>query len=170
MKIWEDKDEVYIQLDDKTMDEIMIHAQAMIRKYPSRNIENTIIGRRGEIGVCYYLNLEPRGIIPKSGDGGIDNIYRHWTWDVKTRNGFDAEHLIINVGKFKTDIAILVQTALDNDLINICGWILKEDFAKHKEMKNFNRGFRECIHKDQLQPIHSLKNIEDRERGKTWKA
>jgi hypothetical protein len=127
--------------------------KAQYRKEAGANLNQHLMGLKGEIALARVLDL-PIDIIKKPmGDQGVDFIYKGNTLDVKT-----VEHkypkLFSNENKIRADIFILAHTK--NEWVTFVGWITKQEFIRKHRFLIGKHGKPWYVTPDDLFPLTML--------------
>ena len=173
---------MFIDLTDK-WEEIKAHARnrnsfkesnhVVSKKYNTKKSDEEINfdGLKGEYAVANFLGLEVNKEITFVGDGGSDLEYKDKTIQVKYNNYRCGEGDLYfdNVPNstyiFKTDVAFLVVPTKEQKVVNIVGWITKEEFNKKCYIRNFGYGERKVVDQWDLTPTKAFLL-----RGNTWEG
>jgi hypothetical protein len=120
--------------------------------------EVNVRGVVGEYAVAKYLDLplntESYGLW---GDSGHDLIYRGKTLQVKFNTHFDGDLYFPKADKFISDYGVLVvREALYR--VRIAGYIDRESFMLHKQVKNYGKNDVWAVEQRHLMPIEALKS------------
>lgn len=117
---------------------LAIHNVAQRGKFDG-NYQNQFTGILGEAIVHEYIFGElPQ--LKEGNDHGIDMIYKGFTIDVKTmkRKGFIKPYFVHNFLtlqlKTKTDILIFNNYCEPKNIIQICGWIYKDELLQKGQL------------------------------------
>ena len=119
------------------------------------NFQTAREGLTGEWAVGQYLEIPINTETYLGGDPGWDFEYQNMKIDVKTTR---AKYLLFrDHASFKADGAIMVRYHQDY-LVEILGFITRDDFFKKAEIKNFGYHDNYVVTQDQLIPIQDFKN------------
>ena len=164
---------MFIDLTDK-WEEIKAHARSrnsfkennhvVSKKYNTKKTDEEINfdGLKGEYAVANFLGLEVNKEITFVGDGGSDLEYKDKTIQVKYNNYRCGEGDLYfdNVPNstyiFKTDVAFLVVPTKELKVVNIVGWITREEFNKKCYIRNFGYGERKVVDQWDLTPTKAF--------------
>ncbi|MDA7514303.1 hypothetical protein N8508_00780 [bacterium] len=114
-----------------------------------------VCGYMAEFAVCRLFNLpEPKFNILS--DGGIDLWWNGISIDVKWTGKECGPLIFDDMDKFRAQIAILVGSTSDHDVMRINGWVDKIKFRELAEPHNFGWGERLKLEPHNLYPIERL--------------
>jgi len=115
--------------------------------------EQNVIGFKTEFAVARAFGLHTP-VMSIISDYGVDLWWNDISVDVKSTT---TGYLIFDIPEqFRADVAILT-SLVENDRVEIVGWISRDQFLAEHEIKDFKYGPRCVMHKDKLQPISDIK-------------
>tara|TARA_R100001015_G_C4536039_1_gene101163 strand:- start:152 stop:622 length:471 start_codon:yes stop_codon:yes gene_type:complete len=106
-----------------------------------------VMGFKGEYAFAKHFNVFPDlGLSPRS--GSYDGVLKDFKYDIKSthiKNG----HLLATK-KINPDVDIYVLCIVDNNLVDIKGYVKKEDFIITENLKTLGHGEGYCLNQSQL--------------------
>lgn len=121
----------------------------------STSYEVHLLGVKGELAVARHLGWQVDCSETAAGDGGVDFISGPWTIDAQAATHWDTHLKYDAKHPFRAHIAILVRL-VEDDTLDILGWITKLDFDRFKRKENYGHGDREAVDGQSLLPIDNL--------------
>ena len=112
--------------------------------------EADVMGMKAEYAFAKQFNVFPDlGLTPRS--GSCDGILNDRAYDVKSthiKNG----HLLATK-KVNPDVEMYVFCVVTKNVVDIKGYISKEDFIKPENLKTLGHGEGYCLEQSQLKPF-----------------
>jgi hypothetical protein len=118
-------------------------------------VEANIYGFKAEFAVARLLGLDPP-VINVVTDGGVDLWFNDISIDVKFNNAEFGKLIFDSMGKFKSQLAVLVGRTEEPNVMRINGWMGRTNFEKTSHSKNFGYGDRLFIDHKDLLPVELL--------------
>jgi hypothetical protein len=103
------------------------------------NLEKQFLGKLAESMVCEYMTGKELELKDDGFDGGVDFVFEGIKVDVKSmgRNVFTKEHyennFIDDQKEYKTDMLVFTSINKKKQVLEICGWLSKEEFLEVAE-------------------------------------
>ena len=106
-----------------------------------------VMGFKGEYAFAKHFNVFPDlGLSPRS--GSYDGVLKDFKYDIKSTN-IKNGHLLATK-KINPDVDIYVLCIVDNNLVDIKGYVKKEDFIITENLKTLGHGEGYCLNQSQL--------------------
>ena len=112
-------------------------------------------GFKAEFAVARLLNLDLPTLTVTT-DGGADLWVDDITIDVKFSNQEWGPLIFDSMTKFRANLAVMVGRTNYEDIVNVIGWISREDFKEKYKKKDFGYGTRLFVEPEDLAPIEQL--------------
>tara|TARA_R110000803_G_scaffold157452_1_gene221829 strand:- start:13 stop:522 length:510 start_codon:yes stop_codon:yes gene_type:complete len=118
-------------------------------------VEANIYGFKAEFAVARLFGLDPP-VINVVTDGGVDLWFNDISIDVKFNNAEFGKLIFDSMGKFKSQLAVLVGRTEEPNVMRINGWMGRTNFEEASHAKNFGYGDRLFIDHKDLLPVELL--------------
>ena len=102
-------------------------------------VEANVYGFKAEFAVARLFNIDPP-VINVVTDGGVDLWFNDISIDVKFNNAEFGKLIFDSMGKFKSQLAVLVGRTDNPKVMRINGWIGRTSFEEKSYAKNFGYG------------------------------
>jgi hypothetical protein len=164
---------VFIKLSEKEMKflQMLAHGRCSIKNLDNPNrpsqmvfgnthLEADLIGIMGEYMVSKTLKVPFDTSIHVEGDGQVmDLLYGPYELQVKSTKYKTGKMLFFRKEELKADIFILCICITDQALVDIAGYISKEDALIKGVNMDLGRGMRFVVEQRHLKPITELEQV-----------
>ena len=106
-----------------------------------------VMGFKGEYAFAKYFNVFPDlGLSPRS--GSYDGVLKNYKYDIKSTDIKNGR--LLATKKVNPDVDIYVLCIVDNNQVDIKGYVKKEDFIIPENLKTLGHGEGYCLNQSQL--------------------
>lgn len=120
--------------------------------------ERDYLGILGEFAVSKYLKIPFDYTINLDGDGGhVDMFLGDWSLQVKSTKYKQGRVMFNSIKEVEALINVLCYVDIDNNLVEILGYITRKDFIKNNYIKQFGKKSTYCVDQQLLRSISEVK-------------
>ncbi|BAR14278.1 hypothetical protein [uncultured Mediterranean phage uvMED] len=111
-----------------------------------------VMGFKGEYAFAKYFNVFPDlGLSPRS--GSYDGVLKNYKYDIKSTHIKNGR--LLATKKVNPDVDIYVLCIVEDNHVDIKGYVEKKDFIMPQNLKSLGHGEGYCLNQSQLKQFKS---------------